>query len=86
MSTVTIRVSEETHLLLRSLADERQQQIGDLVATAVKRFDEQAFWDEVEAGYAALRADPEGSAAFDAEVAEWDVTLNDGLEDDPWVE
>ncbi len=86
MSTVTIRVSEETHRLLRSLADERKQPIGELVGTAVKRFEEQAFWEEVEAGYAEIRADPEASAAFDAEIAEWDGTLNDGLENDPWVE
>lgn len=39
----------------------------------------QRFLEEVNAGYAALRADPEASSAHTAEIAAWDATLADGL-------
>ena len=39
------------------------------------------FFEELDAGYAALRADPEAWAAEELEVrALWDNTLADGLE------
>lgn len=41
---------------------------------------DQVFWQQTNAAYAALCANPEMSVAFDAELAEWDATLLDGLE------
>lgn len=41
----------------------------------------QRFLEQVNDGYAALRADPEESAVHTAEIAEWDATLADGRED-----
>jgi hypothetical protein len=46
--------------------------------------DEDAWWEAVNASYARLRADPVASAEFDAEIALWDVTLMDGLEEWPY--
>jgi hypothetical protein len=39
----------------------------------------QQFWAEVDAGYAALRADRDAWAAEQAERDAWDDTLADGL-------
>jgi hypothetical protein len=36
---------------------------------------------QANAAYAALRADSAASAEWDAEIAAWDATLADGLED-----
>jgi hypothetical protein len=45
---------------------------------------EDEWWEAVNASYARLRADPIASAEYDAEMALWDVTLMDGLEDWPY--
>ena len=86
MATVTIRIPAATHQRLRHLAAQRRQPIGAVVDTAVARLEDEAFFDELDADFARLRADPEASAAYDADLAAWDVTLVDGLEDLPWDE
>lgn len=80
MVTTTIRVPNATRDKLRVLARQERRPIGDIVAAAVDRYEEDAFWAEAHRTYAAMRADPAASAAFDAEVAAWDRTLKDGLE------
>jgi hypothetical protein len=84
--SVTIRIPPETHEQLRRLATERKEPIGRVVATAVERLEEDDFWDRVTSDYARLKADPEAYADYMAEHREWDVTLLDGLEADPWEE
>jgi hypothetical protein len=89
MVTTTIRVASATRDKLRVLAEQESRTIGDIVAAAVDRYEEEAFWAEAHRTYAAMRADPAESAAFDAEVAAWDGTLKDrleGLEGDRWDE
>ena len=53
---------------------------------AFARLEAEDFWQRAYQEDLAMRADPEASAAFDAEVAAWDGTLLDGLEDSPWEE
>ena len=84
--SVTIRVPQETHEQLRRLATSRKQAIGEVVAAAVERLEEDEFWDHVTADFERLRADPEEYASYMQEHREWDVALLDGLEDDPWEE
>jgi hypothetical protein len=84
--SVTIRIPAETYERLRALANERKQPIGQVVTVAVERVEAERFWDELEAAYDQLYADPDAAAAYEAETAAWDVTLLDGLENDPWVE
>ena len=55
-----------------------------MIAEALERYDEDQWWAEVYAGYARLRADPVASAEYDAEMALWDSTLMDGLEEWPY--
>ena len=81
--SVTIRVPRETHEQLLWLATGRKQPIGRVVAAAVERLEEEEFWDQVTADFERLRADPEAWAEYMAEHREWDVTLLDGLEDEP---
>jgi predicted transcriptional regulator len=81
--SVTIRISAETHKQLRRVARARKQPIGRVVAAALKRLESDDFWDEMEANFERLNADPEAAAAYLAEHREWDVTLLDGLESEP---
>jgi hypothetical protein len=57
-----------------------------IVAEAVAKYEEALFWKAVDEGYERINADPEDRAAFDAEVAAWDGTLNDGLEEFPYYD
>ena len=41
---------------------------------------DRAFWDTVDAGYRALRADPVAWAVFESERKVWEKTLLDGLD------
>jgi predicted transcriptional regulator len=84
--SVTIRIPAETHERLRALATARQQPIGQVVTVAVEHLEAERFWDELEAAYEQLYADPAAAAEYEAETAAWDATLLDGLETDPWVE
>ncbi len=86
VSTVTIRVPADVHERLRSLSENEHRPIGEVVAAAIHQYEEEAFWRECNVAYAAMRADPIASAEFDAETAEFDGTLLDGLEDLPWDE
>jgi hypothetical protein len=81
--SVTIRVSSKTHEHLRRLATDRKQPIGEVVAAAVERLESERFWDEMEAAFEQLYADPVEAASYEAERRDWDATLLDGLENEP---
>lgn len=84
MRTTTIRITEKTHKALRDLADSTKRPISEVVSQAVELYERQRFWDEVNAGYARLRADPQAWKAELEERALWDTTRMDGLEDFPY--
>lgn len=81
--SITIRVSPETHERLQRLATERHEPIGRVVAAAADRLEEDEFWVRVTADFERLHADPAAEASYLAEHRSWDVTLRDGLEDEP---
>ena len=76
--SVTIRVPQETHAQLRRLAESRKQPIGEVVAAAVEKLEEEEFWDQMEIEFERLAWDE-----YMAEHREWDMALLDGLEDEP---
>jgi hypothetical protein len=55
------------------LAEKRRRTIGEVVEEAARKLEDADFWDEVNAQYARLRADPIASAEYDAEVAALDA-------------
>jgi hypothetical protein len=82
--SVTIRIPQSAHDTARRLAADRNSSIGDVIVKALERYEEEEWWDAVDASYARLRDDPVASAEFDAEVAIWDTALMDGLEEWPY--
>ena len=86
MATTLIRVPAETHARLQRLAGELGQPLGQVVETALEHFERARMLTDFNAAFARLRADPEASANDDAELAAWDSTLLDGLEDERWEE
>lgn len=83
MST-TIRVSRDTRARLAKLAEQAGTPMTAIVDQAVDRLERHRFFEELNRQVAALRADPVAWAEYEAERAEWDGTLMDGLRDDPY--
>ena len=81
MNSTTIRVSAKTHRVLQELASTIGAPMSDVVDQALQLYRRQRMFAQANAAYAALRADPIASAEWDTEIAVWDATLADGLED-----
>jgi hypothetical protein len=80
MAETTIPISETTLARLRELARWSDTSVNEALDRAIKEEYERRFWEAVNAGYAALRADPAAWAELEAERKAWDATLLDGLD------
>lgn len=79
-----LRVSEDTHILAKRFAEKRNISIQEVIERAMASYEENEFFRELNEQFAALT--PEERAEDAAELALWDGTLMDGLEDEPWEE
>jgi hypothetical protein len=87
MSTPTVPISEASHRLLQELAQRTGQSLIATLDQALDAYRRKVFFEEMDAGYAALRADPKAWADAEAERKLWDVTLMDGLNsNERWTE
>ena len=87
MSAPTIRISEASHQPLKELAEQTGQTMMDVLDKAVDAYRRKLFFEQLNAGYAELRADPKAWAEHLAERKLWDATLMDGLDpDEQWTE
>lgn len=80
MATTTIRVSTETRNTLRELAKKIGLPMQKVVEEAIEHYHRQHFLNAANVAYAKLRTDEEAWQAYADESAEWEGTLNDGLE------
>jgi predicted transcriptional regulator len=82
MGATTIKVSTELRDRINALAAERGLTAGSLVE---KLLDDMLWREQVELAKRQMRAaSKEEWDGYMEEFRAWDVTLNDGLEDDPW--
>jgi len=87
MSASTVPISETTHQLLTELAEQTGQTPTEVLDKALDAYRRKLFFEQMNAGYAELRADPEAWAEHLAERTQWDTTLMDGLDpDERWTE
>lgn len=77
----TVRIDAKTYATLRKLADLENVSIVEELARAVRVLDQQRFFERLSDQYAALT--PEERAEDAAELALWDATLGDGLDNEP---
>lgn len=75
MGTTTIRMNTGTRDRLSAIA----RQYGMSQETALNHLIDEHEMQQVHAAYARLQADPEAWADYQAELAEWDTTVGDGL-------
>jgi hypothetical protein len=82
MSTSTISINESSRQMLRELAEQTGQSTTDILEKALDAYRRKLFFEQLNAGYAALRADPQAWAEELEERTLWDATLMDGLDPD----
>lgn len=80
MSTLTVRISDNSRAILRELAAKEKASMQAILDKALESYRRQLFLTEVNNAYAALRQDPEAWELVEKERTEWDATLGDGLE------
>jgi hypothetical protein len=80
MSAPTVRISEASHQILKELAEQTGQTMMDVLDKALDAYRRQLFFEQTNAGYAELQADPKAWAEHLAERKQWDATLSDGLD------
>jgi hypothetical protein len=80
MSAPTVSLSEAAHRLLKELAEQTGQTMTDVLDRALDAYRRKLFFEQLNAGSAELRADPEAWAEHLAEREQWDATLMDGLD------
>lgn len=80
-ATATVRVTEQTRESLRALAKARGITVPYLLERIVAKARDDALLEEMSTDFASLGVDPEGRAAYEAEVSVWEATLADGLDD-----
>ncbi len=87
MAARTVPISEASHRTLDELTQQTGRPVQDILDRAIEDYRRKVFLDAVNAGYAALRADPQAWADEQAERAAWDATLMDGLDpDERWTD
>ena len=82
MTSTTVRVSEPTHRTLRELSEQLGESMQGILDQAIEDYRRKRVLERANAGYAALRADPEAWNEELAERADWEATLSDGLDDE----
>ena len=87
MSTPTVPISETAQRILQDLAEQTGKTTLEILDRALDDYRRKVFLEAVNAGYAALRADPAAWAELEKERRSMQGSLMDGLDpDERWGE
>ncbi len=81
MRSATVRIREETKVILQELAAETGKPMQTILDLAIEEYRRQRFLREANEAYAALRKKPKAWKAELSERKEWDATMADNQED-----
>lgn len=84
--TMTVKIPADAHAQLADIAAERETAMGQVCADLIEQERRRRFFEQANAAYARLKADPEGWADWQDELRSREGTLMDGQEGDPWEE
>lgn len=79
----TVRVEDDVHRTLREIAESEHRPIGKVIEEAVRLYEKEKFWNEVNASLERLREDPVAWQDSMDELAEWDAMPNEVLAAEP---
>lgn len=77
---MTVRINPAAHRTLRELAVLSGESMPAVLDKAIEEYRKKRFWEEVAAGYDALRSDPAAWQEELEERAHWERALGDGLD------
>lgn len=77
-----VRVSPNTHELLRTLASEAGKPMQEIIDRAVEEYRRSSFFRGLNEDFRALQGDDKTWKSHKAEILEWESTLVDGLDDE----
>ncbi len=80
MSSPTVGISEKARQTLTELAEQTGKTVQDILDQAVEDYRRKVFFEQLNADYAALKADPQAWAEELEERRLWEATLGDGLD------
>ncbi|HWV35862.1 MAG TPA: hypothetical protein VNZ55_09515 [Thermomicrobiales bacterium] len=81
-AATVVKLKPETHAKLQEIAKTTHRPMGEVVSELVERYEREKFWQEANASMERLRADPVAWKAYQDELAIWDQTAGDGLENE----
>jgi len=79
--TLTVRITRSAHATLRSLAEESDQSMTEILDKAIEAYRRASFLAGLNADFAALQHDQAAWKSEQQERGAWDATLSDGLKD-----
>lgn len=80
MPSTSIRIDESALAVLREIAHKQGQPLQTVLKKAIDSYRREKFLEEANAGFAALRSDPEAWREEQQEREFWDRAGEDGLE------
>lgn len=83
ISTYFVRVRPDAYRKLQNLAREDGVSVSAVIDRIVEETRRARILTEASEAYVAIAADPVADASWRAEIAAWDVTVGDGLPQEP---
>lgn len=77
-----VRVSPNTHELLRTLASEAGKPMQEIIDRAVEEYRRSSFLHGLNEDFRVLQEDEEAWNSHQAEMSGWESTVADGLDDE----
>lgn len=82
-----LRISKETHELLRELARQEDASMQGVLDKALAEYQKNRFFDSLDTAFGALKANPKSSKEDEYERSVWANTLLDDIDpDEVWTE
>lgn len=78
MAAQKVRIRETSHRILKRIAEESGQTMMDVLDRALEDYHRKQFFEQLNAGYAELQADPEAWSEHLAERKSWGAALMGG--------
>lgn len=80
----SVRITDDANQTLNELSQRMGQPKAQVVELALKDLEDRLFWQEVNAAYEKIAADPESAAAQKTEMELWDRTSATDFKDESW--
>lgn len=80
LPTTTVRISRRTRDIIQELAQSSGQSMQDIMEEAIAAYQGRQLLEATNAAYATFKDNPEAWLELQEERADWDATLDDGLE------